>query len=248
VRSGRWAQWAQKAIAQMKGRQLTWKGVLAQSFSPWLPRPVWLWLSRLSGRDYDVRHYTALSPARLVELDIPRLARERNLDLTYRPWKDGFAMRLWVLRRVDMGNYTKGNLGGWGIDMRDPTADRRLIEFCLSVPLEQYVADGVPRALARRAFADRLPKAVIEERRKGYQAVDWHERVTAARDRLGEELERLDACAPAAKALDVAKLRKLLDNWPTGGWERDEVMMPYRLALLRGLSAGHFLRRASRSN
>ena len=68
------------------------------------------------------------------------------------------------------------------------------------------------------------------------------------RDRLGPELEQLERCGPASQSLDLARLRRLVENWPTSGWERDEVVFPYRLALMRGLSAGHFLRRASRSN
>jgi asparagine synthase (glutamine-hydrolysing) len=79
-------------------------------------------------------------------------------------------------------------------------------------------------------------------------SADWHERLTAARGEVAEEIERLAACAPAARALDLARLRRLVADWPSGGWERAEVSSPYRLALLRGLSAGHFLRRASGGN
>jgi asparagine synthase (glutamine-hydrolysing) len=82
---------------------------------------------------------------------------------------------------MDQGNYNKGVLGGWGVDMRDPSADRRLVEFCLSVPPEQFLAGGVPRSLARRAFADRLPPEVLRERRKGYQAADWFEGMSVSR-------------------------------------------------------------------
>jgi asparagine synthase (glutamine-hydrolysing) len=153
-----------------------------------------------------------------------------------------------MLERIDPGNYNKGFLGGWGIDHRDPSADRRLVEYCLSVPMEQFLRDGVPRSLAMRALSDRLPEAVLRERRKGYQAVDWHETLSAARGIVTEEIERLAPCSPAARALDLDRLRKLAKNWPEGGWERPEVMQAYRLALLRGLSAGHFLRKATGSN
>jgi hypothetical protein len=37
-------------------------------------------------------------------------------------------------------------------------------------------------------------------------------------------------------------------QWPTGGWENEAVLRNYRIALLRALSTGHFLRRASGSN
>ena len=34
---------------------------------------------------------------------------------------------------------------------RDPTNDLRVIHFCLSVPEEQYVQNGMDRALIRRS-------------------------------------------------------------------------------------------------
>ncbi len=40
----------------------------------------------------------------------------------------------------------------------------------------------------------------------------------------------------------------MVRDWPQSGWDRRAVADPYRLALLRGLSAGHFLRRAAGSN
>jgi asparagine synthase (glutamine-hydrolysing) len=149
---------------------------------------------------------------------------------------------------VDLGNYNKGVLGGWGIDTRDPTADRRLIEFCLSVPMEQILRGGKLRALARRALSDRLPADVLNEPRRGYQAADWHEGLTKGRNALALEVQRLEECKPAARLLDLRRMRRLVEDWPTAGWESDVVRIPYRLALLRGISVGHFLRKASGSN
>jgi asparagine synthase (glutamine-hydrolysing) len=161
---------------------------------------------------------------------------------------DALATRLWVLGRVDLGNYNKGMLGGWGIDVRDPTADRRLVEFCLAVPPEQCLANGVTRALARRAFSDRLPPALLEETRKGYQGADWHEGLTASQEQLHRELEAIARCPAAAEALDVRRLIAMAANWPKGSWHRREVTQHYRLALLRGISGGHFLRKATGAN
>src|SRR6185369_14173202 len=112
-----------------------------------------------------------------------------------------FAMRLWALQRTDPGTCRKGGLGGWQIDARDPTADVRLLEFCLAVPMEQFLRNGEKRALARSALADRLPQQVLEEPRRGLQVADWHEELTAARDFVAEELNRLEACPAATRAL-----------------------------------------------
>ena len=248
-RRGRWLHWWREARSLVATQRMRWRGVLARTVGPWCPAALWVWLHKsVNGYASEVGSYSAIDRRRLAELDLPARAKTRHLDLVYRPWKDGFAMRLWVLQRVDMGNYNKGVLGGWQIEQRDPTADVRLLEFCLAVPTEQFLHNGVPRALARRTLANRLPKLVLDETRRGYHAADWHERLTAVRDRVAVELDRIEICAPAARTIDVRRLRRLVEDWPTAGWERDEVSSPYCLALLRAISTGHFLRRATGGN
>lgn len=239
-----------RAASQMVAHAgMHWRGALVQTFGPFIPPPLWRRLNEtFAGGSSDIRRYSAIRPDLLAELDLAATARERDLDFSYRPWKNGFAMRLWVMRRGGNSVFTKGQLAGWGLDFRDPTADKRLIEYCLSIPTEEYVKGGVQRSLARRALADRLPAAVLNERRKGHQAADWHEAASAARAEIAAELDRLAACPPATKTLDIARLKRLNENWPSGGWERPDVIQAYRLALLRGISAGHFLRRASGTN
>jgi asparagine synthase (glutamine-hydrolysing) len=227
---------------------MSWKGVLANSLGPFVPAWFWQRVSERSGARWEITDYTAIRREQLDELDLKRLAAERDLDFAYRPRKNGFDTRLWVMGRTDLGNFNKGILAGWGIDQRDPTADRRLIEYCLAVPMDQYLHKGELRSLGRRALSDRLPAAVIEETRKGFQAVDWHEGLAAARDDVAAEVDRLAPCEPATRMLDVDRMRGLVAAIPEGGWERPDVMNAYRLALLRGISAGHFLRKAIGSN
>jgi asparagine synthase (glutamine-hydrolysing) len=249
LRSGRFIKLWREASQLMAKTSMSWRGAVVQTFGPFTPVWLWQWANEtFLGHKQDVINYTAIRAERLAELDLGALARERNLDFSYRPPRDGFEMRLWVMGRNDPGNMIKGTLAGWGIDRRDPMADKRLVEYCLSIPTEQYLADGVPRALAKRALADRLPQAVLNEQKKGYQAVDWHEGLTAARADVAAELDRFATCTPAARALNIDRLKNLVENWPKSGWEQIGVRQAYRLALLRGISAGHFLRKASGAN
>jgi asparagine synthase (glutamine-hydrolysing) len=227
---------------------MRWRGVIANAFGAYVPPWLWSGINKLWNRDFDVLEYTAIRPERLEAMDLASRARERGLDFSYRPRRNGFESRMWVMRRTSLGNYNKGILAGWGVDQRDPTADKRLVEYCLGVPTEAFLSQGEPRALARRALADRLPQSVLNERRKGYQAADWHEGLVAARDAIDAEVGRLAECAPATQTLDLDQLRRLIAECPESGWDRRAVVNSYRLALLRGLSAGHFLRKVSRTN
>ncbi len=227
---------------------LRWGTIASAALGPGMPMPFWRLIKKVRGKGTSLTDYTLLSRIQADGAALAERARARGLDPSYRPRRDGFETRLWALSRVDLGNYNKGMLGGWGVDVRDPTADRRLIEFCLSVPMEQYLAGGVPRSLARRAFADRLPASLVSERRKGYQAADWHEGLIAARCELVEEVERIAAVPGIEHELDVGRMKELVSNWPTDGWLKPRNVELYRLALLRGVSAGHFLRRVSGTN
>ena len=164
--SGRWLHLWREAAAFTARARVTYRTALALIFGPWCPSALWLWLNRLLGRtNIDALSYSAIRPHYFAELDLAARARGLGVDLANRPRKDGFSVRLWALRNSDRGNYNKGVLGGWQIDERDPTADVRLLEFCLAVPTEQFLPTGTQKALARRALADRLPKRVLDERR-----------------------------------------------------------------------------------
>jgi len=162
------------------------------------------------------------------------------------PWR-GLEARLRALTRADPGFYVKGLLAGWGLHHRDPTADRRLIELCLTIPAEEFIADGTPRGLARQTFADRLPATVAGERRKGRQMADWHGVLTANRATLLAEVEAIAEEPDAARVLDVGRMRGMVTRWPrdTGA---DALSDRYKIGLLRAVSTGAFLRRAKAPN
>jgi Asparagine synthase (glutamine-hydrolyzing) len=101
-----------------------------------------------------------------------------------------------------------------GIDYRDPYADRRVMEFCLSLPMDQFMRDGVPRRLSRRLFADHLPAEILAETRRGAQNTDWFLRLSPRRAAIAAELERLQSSPQVGRLLDVPYLRQTLAELP----------------------------------
>lgn len=75
---------------------------------------------------------------------------------------------------------------------RDPSNDLRVIRFCLSVPEEQYVQNGMDRALIRRSTEQILPDQVrLNQRVRGVQGADWVHRMLPQWPAFIQELQEL---------------------------------------------------------
>ena len=221
--------------------------ICSNAIGPFLPQFVWRGINRVARPgQLDPKQYSAIRVGLAASLHAQ--AKSSDVDFSFQPSHDASAVRLRNLEWIDDGNYQKGYVGGWGIDVRDPTADRRLVELCLSIPASEFLSDGRLRALARRTFSDRLPTQVINETRKGYQAADWHEGLCAAWDEAGAEVDRIANLPAAARIINTERLKSLLSSTDSVAWGGAQSENNHRLALLRGLSAGHFLRRASGAN
>ena len=70
----------------------------------------------------------------------------------------------------------------------------------------------------------------------------------AMRERLKAEVEAIELQPQTRELIDVERLQNLVDNWPTDGWDREDVIADYRLSLLRAVSVANFVRRASGAN
>jgi asparagine synthase (glutamine-hydrolysing) len=242
LREGRWIAWAREALAMVRGGRARLRGVAASSFGPWVPDSLWRRFAPLSSSPGSA----ATDPIHpdLREAMAAEQAANR-VGAAARP-KDRFDHASKAIMSMDWGEHRKGILGGWGLDKRDPTADPRLIDFCLNLPLDLLMKDGVRRPLARVALADRVAPAVLDEPRKGYQGADWHEGLSRDRAGVARLLDAMAGDATASRLIDVERLRRLAADWPSGGWDDPRTIGEYRIGLLKGLTAGHFVLAAGR--
>jgi asparagine synthase (glutamine-hydrolysing) len=241
LREGRWLAWSREALHMVRSGRARLRGVAASSLAPWIPARLWSKLERFSSAP-DASIMGPVHP-RLREA----IAAERDrLGPPGSRGQDYFGQAADALMEMDWGEHRKGILGGWGIDKRDPTADPRLIDFCLSLPLDMLMKNGVRRPLARAALSDRMAPAVLDERRKGYQSADWHEGLSRDRAGVTRLLDSIASNPIASRLVDVEGLRALERSWPDGGWEEPSIVAAYRIGLLKGLTSGHFAVAASR--
>jgi asparagine synthase (glutamine-hydrolysing) len=228
LHSGRWNQWwreARSAAAKGNGR---WRGILYNSFAPWMPAPLekllWQTVERDSARE-------AQNFLRIRRLTHQSAGQTLGGDL--------FADRLAMIRLNDTGVFRLGVLAESGIDERDPTADRRLIEFSLSLPPDQLLGDGVSRPLARRALAPYLPAEIINAPLRGYQAADWLERLD--KPEALALIEEISTSHAAQQLLDFDRMKAAVESWPGADPASLASRTIYRRRFTLALAIGVFL-------
>ena len=143
---------------------------------------------------------------------------------------------------VDLGNIYNALHTLTGVETRDPTADKRLYDFCYSIPVEQFLVGGRTRSLVRRAMRERLPAATIERTARGFQGADWHHTLATSIPHLRAELELIEGSSAARHFLNLPYLRRLVETFPAQNPDTRQALEMWNLDLTKGIAMGHFLR------
>lgn len=135
-------------------------------------------------------------------------------------------------------------LARFGLDTRDPSGDRRLIEFCLALPDEFYLKDGVTRRFARLGLAHLIPDTVRHDRTRGRQDVDWAYRIKRDAEAVARALEQLENDPTIGATLDVPAMRSMWERFHSIDWRHASIgdVVRYDQGLMRGVAIGRFLR------
>jgi asparagine synthase (glutamine-hydrolysing) len=225
-------QWWRLARNFHDSTRFGWKPILSSSYGEFLPDWVYKAFRSMSGR-------TGKDHMRLPLLRSP--FRERAEEIrrqqinTTRPRSDH---RQW-LGEILMGIEAedKYSLANYGLDQRDPTADRRLIELCHSLPVNGLVGATEARPAYAAAFGDRLPLELVGVRR-GYQAADWFETISPVEVRAA--FERYGVHPLVQEFFDLTAIEAAINGWPSRGGYSD---LTYERCdqLLRALALASFM-------
>lgn len=126
----------------------------------------------------------------------------------------------------------------YNIEVRDPTADIRLLEFCMGVPDEQNTLEGGERMLIRHAMTGILPDNVRWNAKRGKQAADAVFRLIHQREEMEREFARLESTPKVTQYLDVAAMKCAWKALQASNAQEPEVTAN---ALLRAISTAYFL-------
>ena len=234
LRSGRWVQWYRETNDMVRTHtHLRWRGALYASFEPFLPVPFIRGLQAAFDRRDYLSEYDFVNPA--LRSGQPPLIGRLTGDLA----RD----RLYLLAMHDNGERNKGMAALTGVEERDPTSDRRLVEFCLSMRPEHLLHRGEPRPLAREAFSDRMNPRVFDSSSRGFQSADWYARMLKS-----EALDLLDEIrtTKAADLLDIPKLEAAIDHWPDFDPNAYGKLFPFGRSVSQALNWGLFVAETER--
>jgi asparagine synthase (glutamine-hydrolysing) len=248
---GQWrTAWREaRALSRTTGRSplhlLVSNGLL-----PWMPAPIYDGVQRLRSPRSSrtaARHpwfaHSAIHPAFARAHRVHERAEAKDADSRLRVRADTRERRWHALLRGGelLDGFPAACQRRFGVELRDPTADSRLVEFCLSLPEDQFLRQGRTRWLIRRAMADRLPPEILDNPRRGLQAADWFERMRDHQPQIAATLDRLDASDLVRRAIDVPRLRRLAAALPSANAGGRDTLASYRGTLEQGLMVGTFV-------
>src|SRR3990167_6895998 len=128
----------------------------------------------------------------------------------------------------------------------DPTQDRRIMEFCLRIPLSILMKQGRSRLLVREGLKNIVPDVICERTTRGMQLPDWaikfEQQKLVFKDWLHAWRHTI-----IAEFLDIPQLLQLLHRWDyarveeSSGKTHVHFQITYRHKFLRALEVGSFL-------
>lgn len=128
---------------------------------------------------------------------------------------------------------------------RDPTNDLRVARFCLSVPEDQYVQDGVDRSLIRRATANYLPDKVrLNQLTRGVQGADGVHRMAPSWDAFIQEVEQCIQNPIISEYVNLAEMKSALTKIKSAAKPEYVYEFGFRI-LMRGLIFSRFMNNLS---
>ncbi|HEY1029816.1 MAG TPA: asparagine synthase-related protein [Pseudomonas sp.] len=245
LRERKYKSLSRQLYRQLKGKRIRSKlGVIRNLLIPSTPTGLQDFLEKKLYKKTTKNLFdSGINPSQLarhksLQRHFDKLNRYQNIQSLY---MESRAWRSSVLRKHDPAELIKGILAATGVDLRDPTADIRLIDYCQAIPVEQYRDHDIDRWLLRRAMRRYWPQEVISSRIKGVQGADWQLCVAAEHSLLVQELQLQKNRPEIGQLLDLEWLDRQLSTFSKDHNENDAFTYA---RLLHCIAAGHFLRNA----
>ncbi len=243
---GRWRQYYRALKNHPNDPRSMLRKFLALSVMPLLPNWLWKLVKRIvhPGEKVAVEWMTPLRKSYREQSGADERYRASGLQIDrYHPRsrREGQAL-LFQNHDAESAEIYLAFEQLYDLPMRDPTAYRPLVEFCLGLPVELFVRDGVPRWLAKQMARGIMPEHQRENQLNGRWDADWHHRIRRQRADYLEELDRIAEDPRLAEMIDIERLRAALEDFPEQTTLDMKRKFAIEFALPRGLLAARYVR------
>lgn len=99
-----------------------------------------------------------------------------------------------------------------GVLLLDPTRDRRMVDFCMSLPPDQFTANGKMRRMITEYMEELMPPHILKSRKQGLQSADQKLRILRQKDAIVDEWLRIYREHAEDLRIDTGKAIRELEN------------------------------------
>jgi asparagine synthase (glutamine-hydrolysing) len=157
-------------------------------------------------------------------------------------WQPALMQRYAIIKPGEsiLGSIWAENGAAFGMEVRDPTFDKRVMEFALAIPDREFSGpEGYDRWIIRAAMQGIVPDEVRLNRRRGRQAADLGWRLLGSADEVEQAFRDLQASSLAREHLSLERMRRAWDALHTEVNQR--TTHEAVTILTRGIMAGLYL-------
>ena len=126
-----------------------------------------------------------------------------------------------------------------GIEVRDPTVDKNVMELCVSIPDKYYRNGDLDRYLLRKSMENYLPPSVLYNTARGKQASDLIWRIRDNHNEIDGILTQVGLSDKVNTIINVDKMRKILMDAQTSTHPR--ILDELETILIRGATTALFI-------
>lgn len=243
--TGRWGELVKEIKDYGNRRNRTIAKVAFQLFKSTLSST---WAGNLyqRGKLFEAKPFdlTPVNPyfARLIDME--KRFQKYDYDPSYQRKLNAFNHRESILAPHHLSHlatiYTKLSLSH-NLIIRDPSLDKRVIEFCFSLPVEQFIRHGQDRSLIRQAMSGILPDKIrLNDRVRGVQSADYARRLLPLEKEIYKEIKDIGKLEIERMYLDIKKIQDQAEKIDLSA--PNAFTNPYLRMLLRSIIFSRFLR------
>jgi asparagine synthase (glutamine-hydrolysing) len=219
--------------------------VLACTFSAFLPDSLWRSFRKLLLRKNRLASelIQPLSPTyRRKSGANERLKASGRLIDRYQPWSRRHSRHMITESGDWISDAYQAFEQMYGIALRDPTAYRPFVEYCLGLPTHMFMRDGEIRWLAKQMAKGMMPEEQRKNSLGGWWDADWHLRIGRRREDFLAELDCLEDHDRLGEMLDISRLRSALNDWPERTETDPQKFFGIQLAIPAALLTARFVK------